>query len=101
MKSTEKEDAMSVTMCSSQWNLRLNAIKTSWTLLLSAAGRVKRRINDMFTVNLFFDIVAILGIIVISAFFAVGIVAVVIVSAMLIHIYKAYKKEKNDDGQTR
>ena len=47
----------------------------------------------MFTVNLFFDIIAILGIIVISAFFAVGIVAVVIVSAMLIHIYKAYKKQ--------
>ena len=55
----------------------------------------------MFTVNLFFDIVAILGIIVISTIAAVAIVTAVMVSAMFVHIFKAYKKEKNDNEQTR
>ena len=94
MRSTEKEDAMSVTMCSSQWNSRSNVIRISWILLPSVAGRVKRRIK-MFA-NIFFNLVAILGIIIISGVIAVTLVALAFIVHMFIHIYRIYKKEKNN-----
>lgn len=46
--------------------------------------------------NIFFNLVAILGIIIISGIIAVTLVALAFIVHMFIHIYRIYKKEKND-----